>query len=577
MKNLTLENAKELQPYIEMAGYHEYNSNIVTMLMWNNAYHIMFDTFPDYALVLWKNGNEHMWMMPLCKKEHRKIAIEAMIAYSEKLDVPFCMTSLIEEFKEWCVDTYGDKYIYKDLISAQDYVYDVAQQRDLSGKKMQKRRNHYNAFLKEYEGRFMFKPLGPEDFEAVYELMDIWKQEHDEYDSVERENVGMRFLLEHFEELSLIGGCIYIDGKLEAFNIASHLSDDTLQMHVEKANKQIRGLYVAVLKHFLQHTPDHYTLINREDDMGLAYLRKAKTDMKPCFKIRKYGMQIRDIKIRKAQEADKEALSQLWMQSFRDETVSSTAFFFDHMWKSDETYVITNGNDLVTMLQRRRVEISLHNKVYPVSFIVGVATNEMYQHQGFMRQLLQYALEDCKEEAFTILQAYDWELYKPYGFVESHYQRKTIVDVDRYTYSAQYYTVNNREAEELLHLYEAYITNKTGYRVRDISYYKDYYIPYTYQEGGMIKVLYNECKQPLGYAIVYESDEQIVVTEFIAYSQKGIDAMIASLKKPDKKMIIYHACDLTIDGESEVQPCMMINTYGKEIEIDESMFINEVL
>ena len=143
MKNLTIENAKELQPYIDMAGYHEYNSNIITMLMWNNAYHIMFDVFPDYALVLWKNENEYMWMMPLCKKEHRKIAIDAMIAYSEKLGVPFCMTSLIEEFKEWCIDTYGDKYIYKDLVFAQDYVYDVAQQRDLSGKKMQKRRYHY--------------------------------------------------------------------------------------------------------------------------------------------------------------------------------------------------------------------------------------------------------------------------------------------------------------------------------------------------------------------------------------------------------------------------------------------------
>ncbi len=577
MKKLTIENAKELQPYIDMANYNEYNSNIVTMLMWNNAYHIMFEICSDYALVLWKNEDEYMWMMPLCKKEHRKTAVEAMIAYSQELDVPFCMTSLTEEFKEWCVDTYGDTYIYKDLIYAQDYVYNVVQQRDLSGKKMQKRRNHYNAFLKEYEGRFLFKPLGSEDFEAVYELMDKWKKEHDESESIERENVGTHFLLNHFEELSLSGGCIYIDGRLEAFNIASHLSEDTLQIHVEKANKQIRGLYVAILKHFLQSIPDHYTFINREDDMGLLYLRKAKTDMKPCLKIRKYGMQIRDIQIRKAQESDKEALSDLWMKSFRDETASSTAFFFDHMWKCEETYVLVNGHDLITMLQRRRVEVSLHNKVYSVSFIVGVATDEMYQKQGFMRQLLQYALEDCKEEAFTILQAYDWELYKPFGFVESHYRKMTRVDRDSYTHSAQYYMVNNREAEELLHLYEAYITNKTGYRVRDIAYYREYYIPYTYQEGGMIKVLYNESKQPLGYAVVYEYDEQIIVTEFIVYSQKGVDAMIASLKKPGKELVIYHACDLIVNGESVLQPCMMINTYGNDIDINESMFINEVL
>lgn len=576
MKKLTIENAKELQPYIDMANYNEYNSNIVTMLMWNNAYHIMFKTFPNYALVLWKNGKELMWMMPLCKKEDRKQAVDMMMKYSEEFGASFCMTSLIEEFKEWCVQIYGDTYIYRDLIAAQDYVYDVVQQRDLVGKKMQKRRNHYNAFLKEYEGRFTFKPLGEEDFDAVYELLEKWKQGHESADSIERESVGIRFLFDHFKELSLIGGCIYIDGQLEAFNIASHLSQTTLQMHVEKANKNIRGLYVAVLKHFLQHIPEQYTLINREDDMGLAYLRKAKTDMKPCLKIRKYCMQLRDIQIRKANQNDKEALASLWMQSFPDETASSTAFYFEHMWKSEDTYVLMNGNDLVTMLQRRKMNVSLHDKQYPVSFIVGVATEETYQGQGFMRQLLLHALEDCKEEAFVLLQAYNWDLYKPYGFVESHYRQRTTIDTQAYIAQDDYHVMNSHKADELLFLYESYTAHKTGYRIRDIAYYQDYYIPYTYQEGGEIKVLYKG-EEALGYAIVYESEEQIFVTEFIVWKEENIKAMIGALKQQDKKMIIDHACDLTLDGQSVTMPCMMIKIHNKDIEIPSSMFINEVL
>ena len=62
----------------------------------------------------------------------------------------------------------------------------------------------------------------------------------------------MKLLLSNYEKLSLRGGCIYIDGQLEAFLIASYLSKDTIQIHIEKANSEIRGLYVAILKHFLE-------------------------------------------------------------------------------------------------------------------------------------------------------------------------------------------------------------------------------------------------------------------------------------------------------------------------------------
>ena len=46
MKKLTLENWQELQPYIALADYHEYNSNTMTMLMWTSMYEVYFETYP---------------------------------------------------------------------------------------------------------------------------------------------------------------------------------------------------------------------------------------------------------------------------------------------------------------------------------------------------------------------------------------------------------------------------------------------------------------------------------------------------------------------------------------------------
>lgn len=50
MKKLTLENWQELQPYIALADYHEYNSNTMTMLMWTSMYEVYFETYPNYAI-----------------------------------------------------------------------------------------------------------------------------------------------------------------------------------------------------------------------------------------------------------------------------------------------------------------------------------------------------------------------------------------------------------------------------------------------------------------------------------------------------------------------------------------------
>lgn len=54
MKKLTIENWKELQPYIALADYHEYNSNAMTLLMWSNRYEAYFETYEHFALVYTK-------------------------------------------------------------------------------------------------------------------------------------------------------------------------------------------------------------------------------------------------------------------------------------------------------------------------------------------------------------------------------------------------------------------------------------------------------------------------------------------------------------------------------------------
>ena len=90
MERLTIENYKQLEPYIKDADYNEYNSNIVTMLMWQGSYPVYFSCYEHFALVYNKMPHrEPVWLMPYCKKEYRKEAVDKKKELSEQEHISF--------------------------------------------------------------------------------------------------------------------------------------------------------------------------------------------------------------------------------------------------------------------------------------------------------------------------------------------------------------------------------------------------------------------------------------------------------------------------------------------------------
>ena len=102
-------------------------------------------------------------------------------------------------------------------MDGKDYIYDRKQQETLVGKKMQKRRNHFNAFIKEYGDRYAYHALSRADFSEVFECLKRWQTSHEAIFGIEEEEQGIRFLFDHFEELGLSGGVITIDGRNRSF------------------------------------------------------------------------------------------------------------------------------------------------------------------------------------------------------------------------------------------------------------------------------------------------------------------------------------------------------------------------
>ena len=73
--------------------------------------------------------------------------------------------------------------------------------------------------------------------------------------------------------------------------MGSFLNEDTFDIHFEKAREDIPGAYNAINREFARYLRQKYPQLkwlNREEDMGLEGLRKAKLGYNPDHMVDKY-------------------------------------------------------------------------------------------------------------------------------------------------------------------------------------------------------------------------------------------------------------------------------------------------
>ena len=132
--------------------------------------------------------------------------------------------------------------------------------------------------------------------------MDRWyqsrvKEEGNGEDTLEYEIKGIHEVLQNCMSIDHYIGGIFIDGRLEAFSIGAYNPREEMAcISIEKGNPEIPGIYQIINQEFLLHEFPKAKLVNREDDMGLAGLRKAKESYNPVGFARKYMVVQKDFK-----------------------------------------------------------------------------------------------------------------------------------------------------------------------------------------------------------------------------------------------------------------------------------------
>lgn len=294
LKEVKYEDYWELRKLFSLR-YAQTCENIITnSYIWKDYYQARYITDGNGLFWIYKLQGEYFTGSPICRDEElENYFYQAQEYFHKELGQKLVMYLVDEKMVEQ-LQLPEDKYTVEEDRRYFDYVYDAEALRKLSGKKYHKKKNHVNAFYKEYDGRYECRIMTEKDAPIIHEYLDRWhsmRNIEDEYHRDDYELKGIKELVSHSDNMNLDMFGVFIDGKLEAFTLGTYLKrEETAYIHVEKANPDIRGLYPFVNQQFLVKCFPTAKYVNREDDMGMEGLRKAKLSYHPVYMAKKYNI-----------------------------------------------------------------------------------------------------------------------------------------------------------------------------------------------------------------------------------------------------------------------------------------------
>ncbi len=286
------------EDYEKLKGYFKLRKpvtceNVITdSYIWKNYYNTKY-YINEYGLVwIYRIKNQVFSSVPLCTDENVVASFYEMKEYFNSVLGVKLKLYLVDEHTKNILNLPKDKFLVEEERDYFDYLYNAKELMALSGKKYHKKKNHVNGFLKEYENRYRVKIADKSDVESIEEFLIKWHNKRniiDEYNRDDYELKGIFYVLEHCDMLKYKMMLVYVDDVIEGFTLGTYLREEkTAYIHVEKANPDIRGLYAFINREFLKNCFSEAEYVNREDDMGLEGLRKAKLSYNPIELIKKY-------------------------------------------------------------------------------------------------------------------------------------------------------------------------------------------------------------------------------------------------------------------------------------------------
>lgn len=286
-KKLDLDDIKDIEKYFKFSKNRICDYSVGSMIIWRNYFSIEFAIYKETLITKWISdygAESTAFKLPLGVNFLE--AVDAIEFYCKQQKIPLVFCDVTSSELDWLRSQYRELRITPQP-GWGDYLYHAHDLVKLEGRKYSGQRNHLNFFNREYA--YSFEQITADNVEEVKSFYEYWHSTRIKSSSTFNEEYPRLLeILNNYERFGLLGDILRVDNKIIAFSIGERIND-TLFIHIEKADLNYRGSYQKIMNDFAKHyTTSEIYYINREEDVGDEGLRKSKESYHPCQIIEKY-------------------------------------------------------------------------------------------------------------------------------------------------------------------------------------------------------------------------------------------------------------------------------------------------
>lgn len=284
-KEVTITDRQTICQYLNKQENTVSELSFANMFIWRIPYQIHWAEAFGCMMASYEKNGELGISFPVGNGDHKAALEEAMTYFKSLNRKPLFF--LYSEFARDFVEThYGESVQITNDEGSNDYVYLTSDLIELPGKKYHQKRNHISAFYKMYP--YTYERITPENIPECVKLFEQWYQTRMDTPDIHDDLEAKRALFSHYQKLGVTGGLIRVMGEVAAVDVGEPLNSDTFVVHAEFAHANLRGAFAVINQEFVRHECAEYTYINREEDMGIEGIRRAKRSYYPVMMAKKY-------------------------------------------------------------------------------------------------------------------------------------------------------------------------------------------------------------------------------------------------------------------------------------------------
>ncbi len=290
-----------LKPYYERYSSDIHDLNLTNLIMWRKKHNLHTLELGGYLWIVYKPADPFgtFFSEPIGNYDDLKGLAEAT-----RLWVDYCKTNHLElklrhigtaylRFLE--ASEYGIGINVMPVESDFDYVYLSEKLATLSGNAYHKKKNHLNQFQRHYANRSRIEPITTSNASTAFIAAREWCVSNGCGDSLDLcfEFQSIFEILSSWEtqeKHGVEGVVIFVDNLPVALTFGECIVGDTFLVHVEKADQNVQGIYTAINQAMASQIHTRCKYINREQDLGIEGLRKAKQSYHPDHMIKKFDV-----------------------------------------------------------------------------------------------------------------------------------------------------------------------------------------------------------------------------------------------------------------------------------------------